>query len=371
MIKLQTGNIFVGLNGFFVCDMSKCEICFSSEAKYCCPKCSVKTCSVGCVKIHKETKNCDGIRDKTKFVALKEFDDMKLLQDYNYLLEVQKIAENNALEELKQDLKIPKKGKRNNKRRKMEGNEEDDVNSDQPNYLKRIVSICGKNETKLHLMPPSFSRRKHNQTRFYKDTIIWTVELVVYEEEEKEEKEGKKSVVFLNQVKEAETMEDVLTKAKIPRFEDYYVLMEVYGRPRNAPLFIRVENLKLSLKDVVRGKEVLEFPTFILRKNIDESLLVKENPKKGLVVPKLYLKEIENESSSSSDSSDSDESGEKEEEEEEEGIEKKPKQVDDDGEEEVVNMELMNEDSDSDEELNILLGKKKDISTKAQNDLWF
>ncbi|XP_042900489.1 zinc finger HIT domain-containing protein 3 [Parasteatoda tepidariorum] len=38
--------------------VGKCEICNVNGAKYKCPKCIVKFCSVGCFKTHKEKKEC-------------------------------------------------------------------------------------------------------------------------------------------------------------------------------------------------------------------------------------------------------------------------------------------------------------------------
>ncbi|XP_065907857.1 box C/D snoRNA protein 1-like [Dysidea avara] len=62
--------------------------CHSSEAKYRCPGCDVRTCSVGCVKAHKVERECDGKRCKTAFVSQTEFSDNHLLSDYRFLEEV-------------------------------------------------------------------------------------------------------------------------------------------------------------------------------------------------------------------------------------------------------------------------------------------
>jgi len=41
--------------------VTTCHSC-SSEAKYRCPACSILSCSVACVKSHKEINNCNGIK---------------------------------------------------------------------------------------------------------------------------------------------------------------------------------------------------------------------------------------------------------------------------------------------------------------------
>lgn len=51
-----------------------CCICDSLEVKYCCPGCGLRSCSLDCVKEHKDTFQCDGKRNKTEFVKMNQFD---------------------------------------------------------------------------------------------------------------------------------------------------------------------------------------------------------------------------------------------------------------------------------------------------------
>lgn len=51
-----------------------CCICSNQEFKYRCPGCQLKTCSLDCCKQHKIRFNCNGIRDKTKYVKISDFD---------------------------------------------------------------------------------------------------------------------------------------------------------------------------------------------------------------------------------------------------------------------------------------------------------
>lgn len=55
--------------------------CFQcgKAAKYCCPKCSTRSCSLPCVKQHKKKEECDGVRNKAAFVSLADFTDLNLL----------------------------------------------------------------------------------------------------------------------------------------------------------------------------------------------------------------------------------------------------------------------------------------------------
>jgi hypothetical protein len=63
---------------------STCIIC-SQPFKYTCPRCSARTCSLPCIKVHKSNTGCDGQRDPTKFVTLTEFGQGDWGGDYAYL----------------------------------------------------------------------------------------------------------------------------------------------------------------------------------------------------------------------------------------------------------------------------------------------
>jgi hypothetical protein len=56
-----------------------CEICSEQPAKYRCPGCEIRSCSLDCSKKHKEESGCNGKRDRLKFVSIQEFDDRQLL----------------------------------------------------------------------------------------------------------------------------------------------------------------------------------------------------------------------------------------------------------------------------------------------------
>ncbi|KYN15497.1 Box C/D snoRNA protein 1, partial [Trachymyrmex cornetzi] len=68
--------------------LENCEVCGAAKARYTCPKCEVRTCSLACVNVHKKELECDGIRDQTKFVPLASFTDLDLLSDYRFLEQV-------------------------------------------------------------------------------------------------------------------------------------------------------------------------------------------------------------------------------------------------------------------------------------------
>ncbi|KAG8034464.1 hypothetical protein G9C98_007540 [Cotesia typhae] len=64
-----------------VTKLEKCEVCDKIQAKYTCPKCEVRTCSLACCRVHKKDLDCNGIRDKTKFIPLNKFTDLDLISE--------------------------------------------------------------------------------------------------------------------------------------------------------------------------------------------------------------------------------------------------------------------------------------------------
>ncbi|KAL7462742.1 hypothetical protein ACHAXS_003120 [Conticribra weissflogii] len=83
-----------------------CGICNKKIAIYCCPRCSIKTCSLECCRSHKLQSNpidgqseqkaaivCNGKRDRTKFCSLNQFSDSQLASDYHFLEDVLKVSE--------------------------------------------------------------------------------------------------------------------------------------------------------------------------------------------------------------------------------------------------------------------------------------
>ncbi|XP_052856091.1 box C/D snoRNA protein 1 [Drosophila gunungcola] len=137
--------------------LGMCEVCAATEARYACPKCEVKTCSLPCVQIHKKELSCDGQRDRTKFVPLSEMTAREFMSDYCFLEECTRYAENRKSDQCKR------------------------FTSDQRNLpvaQHRMQMAAKKRNIQLRLQAANFSRHKENTTylnwklgRFY-----WRVE---------------------------------------------------------------------------------------------------------------------------------------------------------------------------------------------------
>lgn len=61
-----------------------CSIC-KAPAKYTCPRCAARSCSLPCSKAHKENKGCSGVRDPAAFVPLAKFTQGTWDGDYAWL----------------------------------------------------------------------------------------------------------------------------------------------------------------------------------------------------------------------------------------------------------------------------------------------
>ncbi|KOX79125.1 Box C/D snoRNA protein 1, partial [Melipona quadrifasciata] len=135
-----------------------CEVCGKNKAKYTCPKCEVRTCCLECVNIHKKELECDGIRDKTKFIPLKSFTDLDILSDYRFLEEAARTVDQlkrNPLKKYTCQISLPM-------------------------HLNRLKIAAFKRNVTLQFMPQHFSRHKNNTTYFNWKTneLYWKIEWI-------------------------------------------------------------------------------------------------------------------------------------------------------------------------------------------------
>ncbi|KAH9853590.1 hypothetical protein C2E23DRAFT_699373, partial [Lenzites betulinus] len=66
-----------------------CAICHADAAKYTCPRCAVRTCSLACSTAHKtHGAGCSGVRDKAAYVPMNQYGYMALMNDYTFLEEM-------------------------------------------------------------------------------------------------------------------------------------------------------------------------------------------------------------------------------------------------------------------------------------------
>ncbi|XP_074655283.1 box C/D snoRNA protein 1-like [Tubulanus polymorphus] len=130
-----------------------CEVCLENHHKYTCPGCRKKSCSLQCVKKHKEQTNCTGRRDKTAYVKMAKFDDLQLLSDYRFLEEVDRVVD---------IAKRDYKHKKNNNLNK---------------FQKKIFKIAKDEKITLKFMPKDSTKRRKNRLFVLgKTELLWFIE---------------------------------------------------------------------------------------------------------------------------------------------------------------------------------------------------
>jgi len=67
-----------------------CPICYNNPLKYCCPRCSMRTCSLECFQAHKQRASCSGKRDPAKYISRREMKSSTVDMDFNFLKDVER-----------------------------------------------------------------------------------------------------------------------------------------------------------------------------------------------------------------------------------------------------------------------------------------
>ncbi|KAF9695726.1 hypothetical protein EKO04_005930 [Ascochyta lentis] len=141
---------------------SLCSVCNIKESKYKCPGCSARTCSLPCVKRHKQWAQCSGKRDPTKYVKKSQLaTPAGIDHDYNFLSGIERDLE-------KSEKSVTEKGLDVGLNARPKG--------DQTQRMDYQLAAAG---VKVIRAPKGMSRAKENKThRSNNKNIIWTVEWI-------------------------------------------------------------------------------------------------------------------------------------------------------------------------------------------------
>ncbi|XP_013412241.1 box C/D snoRNA protein 1-like [Lingula anatina] len=254
----------------------RCEVCAQLAAKYKCPRCAIRTCSLPCVKQHKLRQDCSGVRDKTAYVAMKDFTDLNLLSDYRFLEDADRKSDTARRDTIARRREVPR-------------------------YLKRVLNQSRQRGIHLKLLPIGMTKRKLNSTFFQErtKTIMWTLEWVFPAAQAKHRDKRAGDIETLRSLLGkylTPGVTDPVVRHKLKQYEragvdSLTLVMKVEGRPANS---VRYHKLCLdkTLCENLQGKLIVEYPTvFVLLES----------------QPKIYpiLGEENSNSSSSGNSSDS------------------------------------------------------------------
>ncbi|KAJ7986323.1 hypothetical protein DPEC_G00338740 [Dallia pectoralis] len=239
--------------------LAKCGVCGCEESRYRCPGCLKHSCSLSCVKKHKEESGCSGVRDKTAFVALSKMDEMNLLSDYRFLEDTGRMADSASRDTL---IRGPVYSK-----------------------AKRLSAQARKLNITLRLLPKTFSKSRENSTICIKkeNRFLWHLKLLFPQSS---------SEFTERRVSDDQTLEQILSRYIHPMesepvrrqklkmyvrspFDHVRVFMKAEGRKAN---FIRYQELDMAktLRDNLRFKLVIEFPTLhvLLKGHCQDYLLM-------------------------------------------------------------------------------------------------
>ncbi|EGV64877.1 Box C/D snoRNA accumulation [Yamadazyma tenuis] len=291
-----------------------CSICLESSAKYTCPACTARTCSMECIKRHKKQTECTGKVDQSKFIPKKELaaSALHINRDYNFLLQMGR-----EISVGKTDVKVNarnvfKRGNNSNynrnKRPKLEASDahltDHRITAVKKHFPENTPYLTRRENTMCVILPDGMSRSTSNKSGYDKksQTFTWTVQWLFIDAKGVTQKD------FLSyRISETATLRDAVplnvlqsVQENIQKDQLKFYLKNVFAQPKSHHnLYISLDGdavLANTLKDTV----VLEYPTIYVS---TEELTVNV-----VGVEKAYLEDSgsDTESESDSDHSDSD-----------------------------------------------------------------
>lgn len=239
--------------------LSRCEVCGKEEAKYRCPRCRKYSCSLPCVKKHKMETTCTGVRDKTAFVSLEEFNELHLLSDYRFLEDMDRLADNIFRNDL---MRFPTSNY----------------------YLFFLKGKARKHNISLLFLPIGFSKREENTTFFSNKCrrFFWHLKLSFPQAN---------AQYSSKRVPDNKTLDEILKKYIDPVESDPVLRQRLQAyvqcQPGEVNIFMKAENrrcssvryhkldISKSLLENLKNKVIIEYPTLhIVQKDHSEKYKV-------------------------------------------------------------------------------------------------
>ncbi|KAL3663127.1 hypothetical protein V7S43_011539 [Phytophthora oleae] len=258
-----------------------CCGCGKSDVKYRCPRCERITCSLQCCVAHKKEFDCNGKRDRTKFVGIKKFTDADLSSDFFFLEEVSR-STNSAVRSRSQ-LNASARRYTSNKKRKVTETQapiNPDISVDWlarfPIAVQLFAEHSAKRGVALTLLAPGMSKRARNSSYMdtKKNTMYWRVEWAFPSAEvpvsQAEDRVNEKDTLFallgkyLAPSQENVAIRGKLKKYAVPDWEtQILLLLRKEFTPASQPQYYRLDGNQ-SLESVLKRKAVVEFPVIIV-----------------------------------------------------------------------------------------------------------
>lgn len=216
--------------------LGNCEVCATEPAKYTCPQCELKTCCLKCINIHKKELECDGIRNKVKFIPMKKFSDLDLQNDFNLLEEVSKSLFKYKKDPVKNSVLIY-------------------------NHLPFALHILRKfaymRKTQLKFLPKLFTKHKVNTSYACRNKLYWRIEWVFVSANIKEVNEK-----LIDSTRLSTALIKHLDKPELAHYKSMGVNgLTILLKVERSSKFYLLDS-SVSIAENLRNKCIIEFPIF-------------------------------------------------------------------------------------------------------------
>ena len=269
-----------------------CSVCKKDQSIYCCPRCFIKTCSLDCCLTHKKSMDCNGKRDRTKYICKEEFSANmnNLVSDYHFL-EDALLVNRRAKRFMRENDHGASKSKNAKKRRFVERNldqkhyslpkqnwfqerldEQKSNCSAVQNHL--MVNASIRSNINVVFMSNGMEKRKRNKSFFHikKDKLYWTIEFTFHDVDC-----ISKAKVTIDRVDDNNILHDELKITLEKHCKSNNPIIKLFSEQINfhkeVNFFLKVEPSSddqvryhkidgtLPLRDALKGLNIVEFPT--------------------------------------------------------------------------------------------------------------
>jgi len=277
-----------------------CAMCTNNEAKYTCPKCAARTCSLNCVNLHKTQTGCTGQRDRAAYVPLKQMNTGHLISDMRFLEEIETSSGGASRHLVEVVGKHAHQADKSRKRPRPSSNSSSSSSSSSstsstnpataqfhstknpltgggpmaPSALvqkksrrEKLLATAAKGRgIDLVLLSMGMQRRAGNTSTYQKklDRLNWQIEWVYKDCTETTENndENKTLHELLQKVKTLHPKKTTESNEEEPttESEQYIYLMRKAKCPANDQRYYHLGHGNVALKELLQGKSIVEYP---------------------------------------------------------------------------------------------------------------
>ncbi|KAI9599186.1 hypothetical protein BDF19DRAFT_430361 [Syncephalis fuscata] len=242
-------------------DTVLCTCCQQVTAKYRCPRCDARTCSLVCVNTHKETSGCSGKRDRTQYVSMKTFDVNQLASDIGFLEEVERerdMAERGLEESVKHQQQKELMNRSRRQRTPLTRSER---------IAKWAYERC---QVKVRCLPTGMKRQQENKTSWdgRQKYMLWTVQVEFGITSFDKATTPSTQQLLLHRISDTMLLRDIIQSARekiggkctTPTNDMERILLRQVDTPANAPGYIELPS-SIPLYKALTAQVLIEYPT--------------------------------------------------------------------------------------------------------------